>query len=72
MMGKYLRRLIAVAMLLIGGIHTSHAQIDTERVISVGQNAIYFKDYVLAIHSINSAIELSPCRTLLLPRFGKV
>lgn len=59
-MGKYLRRLIAVAMLLIGGIHTSHAQIDTERVISVGQNAIYFKDYVLAIQYFNSAIKSAP------------
>lgn len=36
------------------------AQIDTQRVISVGQNAIYFKDYVLAIQYFNSAIQSAP------------
>ncbi len=37
-----------------------YAQIDTQRVISVGQNAIYFKDYLLAIQYFNSAIQSAP------------
>ncbi|MDO4695482.1 tetratricopeptide repeat protein [Porphyromonas sp.] len=36
------------------------AQIDTDRVITIGRNAISFKDYVLAIQYFNTAIRYSP------------
>lgn len=56
-----LYRFLLLALLLLGGIVTKgYAQIDTQRVISVGQNAIYFKDYVLAIQYFNSAILSAP------------
>lgn len=41
---------------------TLSAQIDTERVTSIGRNAIYFKDYVLAIQYFNTAIRYAPHR----------
>lgn len=50
-------------ILLLGGLSTPlKAQIDTDRVISIGLNAIYFKDYVLAIQYFNSAIQNDPNR----------
>ena len=36
------------------------AQIDTDRVTAIGRNAIYFKDYVLAIQYFNTAIRYAP------------
>ena len=48
--------MVLIVMGLLGGSTLAlQAQIDTQRVISVGQNAIYFKDYVLAIQYFNSA-----------------
>ena len=34
----------------------AHAQIDTERVMSIGRNALYFEDYVLSIQYFNQVI----------------
>lgn len=54
-------RVVLIVMGLLGGSTLAlQAQIDTQRVISVGQNAIYFKDYVLAIQYFNSAIQSAP------------
>lgn len=38
----------------------ARAQIDTKNVITIGVNAIFFKDYVLAIQYFNTAIRNSP------------
>lgn len=54
---KYLR-FIVIAFIV--GPSLAFAQIDTERVISIGQNAMYFKDYLLAIQYFNSAIQSAP------------
>lgn len=59
-MARLFRSLILSLLLL--GLYgpESIAQIDTERAISVGRNALYFKDYVLAIQYFNSAIQAEP------------
>ena len=36
------------------------AQIDTERVMAVGRNALYFEDYVLSIQYFNQVINAKP------------
>lgn len=55
--------LCALFLVCLGSISTPlRAQIDTDRVISIGLNAIYFKDYVLAIQYFNSAIQNDPNR----------
>lgn len=36
------------------------AQIDTERVMSIGRNALYFEDYVLSIQYFNQVIKVKP------------
>lgn len=43
-------------------IGTIAAQIDPDRVTTIGRNAIFFKDYVLAIQYFNTAIEAAPQR----------
>lgn len=54
--------LLLFLFILLGNSLKCVAQIDTERVISIGQNALYFKDYVLAIQYFNSAIKNDPNR----------
>jgi hypothetical protein len=36
------------------------AQINTEQVVSIGRNALYFEDYILAIQYFNQAIKAKP------------
>lgn len=38
----------------------SHAQINTDRVLSIGRNALYFEDYVLSIQYFNQIIQAKP------------
>ena len=38
----------------------AHAQINTEQVVNIGRNALYFEDYVLAIQYFNQAIKAKP------------
>ena len=38
----------------------SHAQINTEQVIRIGQNSLYFEDYMLSIQYFNQAIQAKP------------
>ena len=37
-----------------------HAQINTDRVLSIGRNALYFEDYVLSIQYFNQVIQAKP------------
>lgn len=37
-----------------------HAQINTDRVLSIGRNALYFEDYVLSIQYFNQVIKVKP------------
>lgn len=59
-MARLYRSLICALILLGGFAPKGIAQIDTERAINVGRNALFFKDYVLAIQYFNSAIQAEP------------
>ena len=37
-----------------------HAQINTDQVVTIGRNALYFEDYILAIQYFNQAIKAKP------------
>lgn len=54
----YILLLTVVASCSMSGL--ARAQIDTKNVITIGVNAIFFKDYVLAIQYFNTAIRNSP------------
>ncbi len=49
--------------LLLAGLATalaSWAQINTDQVVNIGRNALYFEDYILAIQYFNQAIKAKP------------
>lgn len=47
-----------LVMLLIGA--AMQAQVNTEQVLRIGQNALYFEDYMLSIQYFNQAIQAKP------------
>ena len=49
---------LVAAMLNVG--QKCHAQINTEQVVNIGRNALYFEDYILAIQYFNQAIKAKP------------
>jgi tetratricopeptide (TPR) repeat protein len=51
---------IAVFVLLQFCIFPSLAQINTDRVIAIGRNALYFEDYILSIQYFNQVIRAKP------------
>lgn len=51
-------RLWMTTLLVVCHLLPAHAQIDPTRVMTIGQNAILFKDYVLAIQYFNTAIRV--------------
>ena len=53
------RRLLLLAILL-GAVIGVQAQINTEQVVNIGRNALYFEDYILAIQYFNQAIKAKP------------
>lgn len=53
-------RWIWVASFLTTMLCGSYAQINTDRVLSIGKNALYFEDYVLAIQYFNQVIRVKP------------
>ena len=54
----YYRLVFLLAMLLAAaGVH---AQINTDQVVNIGRNAMYFEDYILAIQYFNQAIKAKP------------
>lgn len=40
--------------------NAAHAQLNTDRITSIGRNALYFEDYVLSIQYFNQVIKLKP------------
>lgn len=40
--------------------HLSYGQWNTDRILAIGQNALYFEDYVLSIQYFNQVIRLKP------------
>jgi len=55
------RKKIVCLLLLIGsGFISIQAQINTDRVLAIGRNALYFEDYVLSIQYFNQVIRSKP------------
>ncbi|MBO4722509.1 MAG: tetratricopeptide repeat protein [Muribaculaceae bacterium] len=51
--------IIIVALAALNG-GKSHAQINTEQVMNIGRNALYFEDYILSIQYFNQVIQQKP------------
>ena len=56
---KWLQKyvLVVLALCMYG---TAQAQLNTDRITSIGRNALYFEDYVLSIQYFNQVIKLKP------------
>ncbi|MCM1451032.1 MAG: tetratricopeptide repeat protein [Clostridium sp.] len=59
MMKSFLNKIAIIIALLATGL-AGRAQINTDQVLRVGQNALYFEDYVLSIQYFNQAIQSKP------------
>ena len=53
-------RLIVLLAVLLTGAFNIQGQINTEQVVNIGRNALYFEDYILAIQYFNQAIKAKP------------
>ena len=54
-------RYIILVLCVCGlGIGTTCAQLNTDRITTIGRNALYFDDYVLSIQYFNQVIKLKP------------
>ena len=51
---------IIVSLLVLLMAYPMVAQINTNRVLAIGRNALYFEDYVLSIQYFNQAISAKP------------
>src|SRR5690554_4450413 len=51
---------ILYSFLLLFSLTTATSQVNTERVMLIGRNALYFEDYVLAIQYFNQVIGSKP------------
>lgn len=54
---RYILIAISYWFLTLGSIH---AQLNTDRITTIGRNALYFDDYVLSIQYFNQVIKLKP------------
>lgn len=55
-----MRKIIFSCLLCFLSLPTLFAQINTERVLTIGRNALYFEDYVLSIQYFNQIIKVKP------------
>lgn len=55
-----MRRLSVIFIILFSGILRLTAQINTDQVLQIGRNALYFEDYVLSIQYFNQVIAAKP------------
>ena len=53
-------RRLAMLLVLMGAALSAIAQINTDQVVNIGRNALYFEDYILAIQYFNQAIKAKP------------
>lgn len=58
-MSKLLKK-TALLLLLWGCFSPLSAQLNTDRILTIGRNALYFEDYVLSIQYFNQVIEIKP------------
>ena len=59
-MGKSVRIVFALLLVAVFLPQCVHAQINAERVLLMGRNALYYEDYVLAIQRFNMVINAKP------------
>lgn len=55
-----MKRLFSFFIILYSFAAHSFAQINTDRVLAIGRNALYFEDYVLSIQYFNDVISVKP------------
>lgn len=55
-----IRHNIFLLLLAVAASIASHAQINTDQVMRIGQNSLYFEDYVLSIQYFNQVIRVKP------------
>ena len=56
-----LKRFISmVGLVILFGWSSLHAQINVDRVMLMGRNAMYYEDYVLSIQRFNMVINAKP------------
>lgn len=51
---------IAILISLFAGSFILSAQLNTDRIMNIGRNALYFEDYVLSIQYFNQVIKIKP------------
>ena len=57
---RYLYSFLLIFLLFVSRLVPCHAQLNTDRITSIGRNALYFEDYVLSIQYFNQVIKLKP------------
>ncbi|MDR0547700.1 MAG: tetratricopeptide repeat protein [Dysgonamonadaceae bacterium] len=57
---KVFIKFCVLCLSLFLGITTTYAQVNTNRVLTIGKNALYFEDYVLSIQYFNQVIKAKP------------
>lgn len=55
-----MRRRAIILCLLFVLLPVARAQLNTERIMEIGRNALYFEDYVLSIQYFNKVVEAKP------------
>ncbi|MDE7473472.1 MAG: tetratricopeptide repeat protein [Muribaculaceae bacterium] len=53
-------RMFLIGVMAVGSGLTARCQINAEQVLRIGQNALYFDDYVVSIQYFNQAIQAKP------------
>ena len=54
------RRAAVILYMLLAMLPLAKAQLNTERIMEIGRNALYFEDYVLSIQYFNKVVEAKP------------
>ena len=54
------KKIFVTWLLICSGLVSMQAQINTDRMITIGRNALYFEDYVLSIQYFNQVIRAKP------------
>jgi len=56
---KFLKKKILISVVLLFHVGL-FAQWNTDRILTIGRNALYFEDYVLSIQYFNQVIKIKP------------
>jgi len=56
----YLKKKVLISVVLLFYLGLSYAQLNTDRILTIGRNALYFEDYVLSIQYFNQVIKIKP------------